>query len=100
MLSGGSPVSVSVTPLARTVTVQVSLFAKLLLGSSVLELPLPLVDAEWLPLLVQEIVNQVPTLTDSLKLTVMFALTATPVALFEGVVLETVGAASVVKLKT
>src|SRR6266542_6834153 len=98
MLSGGSPVSVSVTPLARTVTVQVSLFAKLLLGSSVLELPLPLVDAEWLPLLVQEIVNQVPTLTDSLKLTVMFALTATPVALFEGVVLETVGAASVVKL--
>ncbi len=53
------------------------------------------------PLPPQEKVNQAPTLTGSLKPIVMFAFVATPVALFAGVVLETLGAvSSVVKLTT
>ncbi len=95
MLSGGSAASVSETWAATTVTVQVSLVAKSTPGFNVREEPLPLTTAVWAPLLPQEIVNQVPvTFTDSLKLIVMSSSVATPVALFAGVVLETLGATS------
>jgi hypothetical protein len=101
MVSGGSIVSESATWAATTVTVQVSPAAKSESGLSVLVLPVPLTTAVWLPLLPQEMVNELEfVLTDSLKLTVTFVAVPTPAALSAGVVLETLGGVSVVQLQT
>src|SRR2546423_80643 len=102
MLSGGSSESLSDTCAATTVTVQVSSLAKTTAGLSSLVLPGPRTTIERPLLLPHEIVNEFALVpTDSLKLIVTFAVVATPVALFAGVVLDTLGAASTVaKLNT
>src|SRR5919199_6363067 len=95
MVSGGSFVSWSLTFAAKTVTVQVSLVAKSTVGSSVKVVGPPLAVAEWPPLVPQEIEYQEPlTFTGSLKVIETFALVATSVAPFAGVVLATDGATS------
>src|SRR6266498_6008733 len=95
MLSGGSSVSWSVTWLAITVTVHNSLYAKSVSGSNVKLVGPPLTAAGWLPLVAHKNVNQLPvTSTVSLKLIVILAAMATPIAPFDGVVLATAGAMS------
>src|SRR5438874_4290752 len=95
IVSGGSTASWSVTWLAMTVTVQLSLFAKSASGFSVKAVGPPLALAVCAPLVAQEIVYQLPaTSTGSPKVTVTSALTATLVAPPAGDVLETAGAAS------
>src|SRR5919199_1051619 len=95
MVSGGSLVSWSLTFAAKTVTVQVSLDAKSAVGSSVKVVGPPLTAAVWEPLVPQEIEYQEPlTFTGSLKVIETLAFTATSVAPFAGVVLETDGATS------
>ena len=94
MFAGAIP-SLSVTPEARIVTVQVSPGVKSPVGSIVNELSPALVTPACEPLAPQEIVNQLAAVvTASLKLTVMFALAVTLVAPFEGDVEVTDGAES------
>src|SRR5438093_4436312 len=101
MLSGGSPLSTSVMPLARTVTVQVVDAGRSKVGSSVIVEPgEPVTPYACGEPLGHSIVNELPpAFTGSLKLTVMLPFAATPVAPFAGLVLETVGALSVVNEK-
>src|ERR1041385_6541375 len=104
MLSGGSLESWSVTCAAKTVTLTVSPFAKSTFGLIVKEVgpPVTTVSATLrVPLVEPTIWNQLPaTFTGSLNVSVMFVLFATWVAPLVGVVALTVGAASIVKLKT
>src|SRR5436190_7664085 len=98
--SGGSPASLSLMFAATAVTRQLAVFGRLLSGSSVIELvPEPLrPNVCGLPS--HKIVNElVVTSTFSLKLTVMFVVRSTSVALPAGVVVVTAGAESVVKEK-
>src|SRR3954451_12359565 len=94
MLAGLIP-SLSETPEARIVTVQVSPGVKSTAGSSVNDVrPEPAV-APCEPLESQTIVNQLAAVvTGSLKLTVMFAFAVTAAAPFAGVVEVTEGAVS------
>src|ERR687884_2332244 len=95
MLSGGSIMSWSVTFAAKTVTVQVSEPTKSLSGSSVNVVGPPLTAAVWPSLELHEIENQLPvTFTGSLKVIVTLLDRATSPAPLDGLVLETVGAAS------
>src|SRR5919204_4288498 len=101
MLSGGSFVSWSVTFAAKTVTVQVSPWTKSVPGWGVNVVGPPLTVALWPPLVPHEIEYQLPvTSTGSLNVIEMFALTATSVAPFAGVVLATDGAVSLGQVKT
>src|SRR4029077_4796267 len=94
MFAGAIP-SLSVTPEARIVTVQVSPGVKSPVGSIVNELSPALVTPACAPLTPQAIVNQLAAVvTASLKLTVMFALVVTLDAPFEGDVEVTDGAES------
>src|SRR3954468_13762380 len=95
MLAGLIP-SLSETPEARIVTVQVSPGVKSTAGSSVNDVrPEPAV-APCGPLESQAIVNQLAAVvTGSLKLTVMFAFAVTAAAPFAGAVEVTEGAVSV-----
>ena len=71
IVSGGSIASWSLTRLASTVTVQLSPSTKSLSGSSVKVVGPPDTVAVCAPLVVQDIVNQLPvTLTASLKVIV------------------------------
>src|SRR5918912_1317475 len=99
--SGGSPVSTSLIPLARTVTVHVVAPGRSTVGSSVMvEVPEPLTLKACAEPLGHSSVNELAlAFTGSLKVIVMLLLAFTPVAAFAGLVLETVGAASVVKEK-
>src|ERR1044071_1904667 len=102
MLSRGAAVFVSVTLAAHTVTVQVSPAAKSTFGLTV-NVVFGLADTAEVcaPLVVQEMATGVaPKLTDSLNVRVMSVLLVWFVAPLVGVVAVTVGAASVVKLKT
>jgi hypothetical protein len=95
MLFGGSLASWSVTSDARTVTVHVSVNAKLVLGSRVNVTGPPFTVAAWEPLVTHEIENQLAvTLTGSLNVTVTLDATGTSVASSAGFVPVTVGAAS------
>ena len=99
MLSGGSFVSWSVTPAAKTVTVHCSEPAKSVSGFRVNDCPPPLTEAVCAPLVPQEMEYQLPeTLTGSLKPIVTLLSTATSLAPFPGFRLVTVGAASWVPL--
>src|ERR1051326_1701552 len=102
MLSGGSFASASVTPAARTVTVQVSPCVKSTVGSSVnVALGLELVENVCAPEVAQLMVKLAPlAFTGSLKLTVTFVAAPTLVAPFAGVVELTLGAVSMVNEKT
>src|SRR6185369_11680620 len=104
MLSGGSALSWSETWAAKTVTVHVSLNAKSTFGLTVKVVgpPVTTVSATLrVPEVGQTIWNQLPvTLTGSLNVMLRFELSATFVAPFAGVVAETDGAWSIVKLKT
>ena len=63
-------------------------------------MPEPLTENAWALPLGHSSVNELPlAFTGSLKVTVMFPLAFTPVAEFAGLVLETVGALSVVNEK-
>ena len=84
--------SASLTDAATTVTVHDSLASKSASGSSVKPLGPPVTAAVWAPLVAQLMVYQSATLTGSLKVTVIGAASATPVAPFVGVVEATVGA--------
>src|SRR5205085_2485957 len=101
MLSGGSPVSTSLIPPARAVTVQVVAAGSSKLGSSVIvEVPEPLTpNPSGVPLGHSTVNELPPAFTGSLNVSVMLLLGLTPVALFAGLVLETVGALSVVNEK-
>src|SRR5215207_3997756 len=97
MRSGGSTVSASLIPLARTVMVQVVAPGRLAVGSRVIvEVPEPLTLKSWrFPDVGHSIVNEpVVAFTGSLNVTVMLSLGFTSVASLAGLVLETVGAAS------
>src|SRR5918996_3041423 len=95
MLSGGSSASWSDTCTADTVTVHVSAKAKSASGSSVNDVGPPVAVAVWPLLEPHEIEYQLPvTSTGSLKVIVMFASRATPVAPLDGVLLATEGALS------
>ena len=88
-------------PLASTVTVQFVDAGSANVGESVIvALPEPVTPyASGVPL-GHSIVNELaPAFTGSLNATVMLPLGFTPVALFAGLVLETVGALSVVNEK-
>src|SRR4051794_19991022 len=102
MLSGGSAPSWSATCAAKTVVVQLSPCVKSVVGLMVKVVgpPVTAVSATLrVPLVAQTIWNQSPvTSTGSLKVTVTFEFVATTSA-SAGVVLDTVGAASVVKKK-
>ena len=104
IVSGGSFASWSAACAAKTVVVQLSPGAKSAFGLTVNTVgpPLTAVSATLrVPLVAQTIWNQLPlTFTGSLNVTVTFALRTTPVAPFAGPVVETDGAASMVKLKT
>src|SRR5690242_17191368 len=104
MVSGGSLASASLTLAAATVTVQTVPTSRLLLGVSVKlvagPLPVVLVKATGVPVGHSTANALAVTFTGSLKLTVIFAPTATPVAPVIGVVEVTVGAASVLNEKT
>src|ERR1044071_7138885 len=104
MLSGGSLASWSVTCAANTVTVTVSPFAKSTFGLivNVVGPPVTTVSATLrVPLVAPTIWNQLPvTLTGSLNVILMLVLFACCVAPFVGVVAVTLGAASMLKLKT
>src|ERR1044071_2588800 len=93
MLFGGSLASASVTPAAKTVTVQVSPPVKSTAGSSVkVALGLALVENVGAPEVAQVMSKLAPlAFTGSLKLMTTFAFPATPVAPLVGVVLVTVG---------
>ena len=93
-MSGGSIVSWSDTPAARIVTVQVSLAARVWAMSITYEVGPPVTEAVCRPEVLHAIVYQTMTFTGSLKLTVMFESTGTPVAPSAGSVDCTVGAAS------
>ena len=96
IVSGGSSTSLSETCAPTIVTVHVSSWTKSALGFRVKDSGPPPAAAVCAPLVVQEMENHDPlTVTGSLKFTVMFASTATPVAPAAGVVEETCGAASV-----
>src|SRR5215217_3036885 len=102
MRSGGSTVSASLIPLASTVTVQVVAPGRLAVGSRVIvALPEPLTLKSWrFPGVGHSIVKElVVAFTGSLNVTVMLPLGFTPVASLTGLVLETVGALSVVNEK-
>src|ERR687891_1829378 len=95
MLSGGSSASWSDTCAADTVTVHVSAKAKSASGLSVNDVGPPVASAVCTPLAPHEIEYQLPvTSTGSLKVIVMFASRATPVAPLAGVLLATEGAVS------
>src|SRR5687767_2937266 len=95
MLSGGSSASWSDTCTSSIVTVQVSPNARSESGFSVKEVGPPPAVAVCAPLEPHKIEYQLPdTLTGSLKLMVMLASRATPVAPLAGVVVATEGAAS------
>src|SRR6185369_17145278 len=104
MLSGGSLASWSVTCAAKIVTLTVSPLVKSVFGLivNVVGPPVTTVSATLrVPLDEPTIWNQLPvTLTGSLNVSVMFVLFAICVAPLVGVVALTVGAASVLKLKT
>ena len=93
--------STSLIPLASTVTVQVVAAGRSELGSSVIvEVPEPLTENACAEPLGHSSVNELAlAFTGSLKVTVMSPLALTPVAAFAGLVLETVGALSVVNEK-
>src|SRR5437762_1286262 len=99
MVSGGSPASWSATWAANTVAVQESLATKSVFGLMVKVVGPPVTTVSEtfrVPELAQAIWNQFPvTFTGSLNVTVRFALVATCVAPFTGVVPLTDGAASV-----
>src|SRR5918911_1743588 len=99
--SGGSMGSTSVISLASTVTVQEVAPGRSAVGSIVIvEVPEPLTEKAWALPLGHSSVNELAlAFTGSLKVTVMFPLAFTPVAEFAGLVLETVGALSVVNEK-
>src|SRR6187455_2946064 len=98
MVSGGSFASVSLTFAAKTVTVQLSPFAKFESGLSVKDCGPPETAAVCAPEVAHEIVNQLPvTFTSSLKVSETFASTATSVAPFAGVVACTDGGWSTVE---
>src|SRR5262245_36780333 len=87
--------SVSLTCAACTVTVQDSLEAKLASGLSVNVLGPPVTDTAWAPLLLHRMENApASTVTSSLNVTVMFAVSATCAAPLDGVVPEIDGAES------
>src|SRR5689334_1506836 len=96
MLSGGLFVSSSVTPLAATLIAQVVLDGRSLAGSmTTLERLLTTVLlATRVPAGHSTVIAPAATSTASLKLTVILVFTATFVAPFAGVVLDTEGAAS------
>src|SRR4029450_9510039 len=95
MESGGSSVSWSATPLARIVTVHVSLAPKSAVGSSVKLLGPPETVALWAPLDAHVIEYQGSvTSTGSEKLIVMFDARGTFTAPAIGLVAETTGATS------
>src|SRR4026208_2005953 len=104
MLSGGSALSWSDTCAAKTVTEHVSLKVKSTFGLivKVVGPPVTTVSATLrVPLVDPTIWNQLSvTLTGSLNVRVVFVLFALGVAPLVGVVALTVGAASVLKLKT
>src|SRR6185436_17507320 len=102
MLSGGSNASASVMPAASTVTVQSSPDVKSVSGLSVNDgLGLALVVNVCAPDVAQETVKLAPVaLTDSLKLMTRFVSAATCGAPLVGVVVVTVGAASMPNEKT
>src|ERR1041384_3956254 len=93
MASGGSLMSWSVTNVAWTVTVHVSLVVKSLVGSTVKVVGPPLTEALCPPLVAQEIAYQPSvTLTGSLNVSETFDVTETPLAPFAGGGELTVGA--------
>jgi hypothetical protein len=102
MLSGGSTESLSLIPLASTVTVQLVPSGRLAVGSSVkLEPGVPESENVFELPPQTSVKDAAVALTDSLKLTVTFVSVPTFVAESAGEVLVTVGAASaVVKLNT
>src|SRR6476469_226974 len=104
MLSGGSFAAWSVTCAAKTVTVTNSPLAKSTFGLivNVVGPPVTTVSATLrVPLVAPTIWNQLPvTLTGSLNVMLMLVLFACWVAPLVGVVAVTLGAASIVKLKT
>src|SRR5438445_10031599 len=101
MLSGGSPVSTSLIWFAMTVTVQVVDAGRSNVGSSVIcEVPEPVTPYACGEPLGHSIVKELPpAFTASLNVITMLLLGFTPVAPFAGVVLDTVGALSVVNEK-
>src|SRR5215467_15581762 len=103
MLSGGSPLSWSEICAAKTVTVHDSPAVKSAFGLivKVVGPPVTTVSATLrVPLVAPTIWNQLPvTFTGSLNVIVMLVLPATCVAPLVGVVLVTLGAVSIVKLK-
>src|SRR5947208_3064560 len=101
MLSGGSTESVSLIPLASTVTVQLVPSGKSAVGSSVIvQVPEPLTPKASDEPLGHSIVNElVLAFTGSLNETVTLVLGFTSVAPPAGLVLVTVGALSVVNEK-
>src|SRR5438552_14447625 len=102
MWSGGSFESVSLTLFAITLTAHVTPSGRSAVGSSVIAEPgEPLtVKLFAVPLGHSRLNELVVALTDSLKVTVAFAFTATCVAPFAGDVLSTEGASSLGVTKT
>src|SRR5438132_455297 len=101
MWSGGSTESTSLIWFAITFTEQIVASGRSLVGSSVIDEPgEPLtVKLSGVPV-GHSSVNELPlAVTGSLKVTVTLLLGFTPVAPFAGLVLETVGALSVVNEK-
>src|SRR5215218_5920950 len=102
MLLGGSPVSLSATLAATTVTVQTSpVVAKSTVGLRVKVVGPPERAKACAPEVAQEMVKALDAaVTASSKVTVTSVLLATPVAPLVGVVEETDGGLSTVKEKT
>src|SRR2546423_15436771 len=98
MLSGGSIASTSLIWVAIRVTVQTVRLGSLLVGSSVIVEPgEPVTVKACAEAVGHSSVNELPVaVTDSLKVTSMFAVFDTSVAPSAGLVLVTLGAASVV----
>src|ERR1051326_2711047 len=101
MLSGGSPVSTSLICAATTVTVHVVAAGRSNVGLTVIvDVPEPLTaNVSGVPVGPATENEFVVAFTGSLKVAVMLPLGSTPVAPFAGLVLETVGALSVVNEK-
>src|SRR5439155_1130586 len=101
MWSGGSTESTSLIWFAITFTEQTVPSGRSLVGSSVIDEPgEPLTEKLSGVPVGHSIVNELPlAFTGSLKVTVILPLAFTPVALFAGLVLETVGALSVANEK-
>src|SRR2546421_4410275 len=99
MLSGGSTASTSLIPAASTVTVQTAPLGRFAPGSSVIVEPVePLTVKHCAEPVGHSSVNELPdAVTGSLKVTSMFAFFATSIAPSAGLVLVTLGAASVVE---